>query len=666
MLGCILMLVFMSRLYASIETEAHIFVQGLVNQAPPNTETEFNNRIQNKLSNLIPSENTNQKELENIQAQFEKNSDQEIKDADPMQQDLHRHLYQEQQSNPTVQVTQDLLQQKHRWILSENDSIFSGNKQLEDPSKIEHYEIDNIKQITCREGAKGETKTCTKKRVIKLVPGLASTRSIKISFSGKIFKGALLKIDLKNGSVSAMTAQDLAKLNFSHTDNMYLTLNNLFYYNVATPFSLSFNSSGNLRDEEASLDIIFSTAQITKHTNSNELIKTIIFEEPCFNNHYVAKIGLVHWEQWYAYYLPSYQFGFDVSWNMTIPSLQQSTDIWEGCEVLEDNTHCKEISLQKLELNETRNVEGSQLPIFREHWAEKKTFNCGIGTVANECEAIQRQGCEQIGSKCAIEKAGRCIEYEQTFHCAKVASSLDNQTIQSSVKDLISGKEISVPLENYDAAEFGQTITHFGTVTAMASPMQDNLGGITGNPDNPSIFHGECRRCTVTLGSSLKDCCHLKGIAQGLLGGCKEEEKQLANAAVKDKRCHKVSGKYCTHKVFGKCVEKKEAYCCYGSETARIIQEIAHYELDLSWGDGENPHCESLTASQLSRLNFDTPFAQAKLSQLVSEYQATAQDKFNQVHTKVNPSMDLTHKVEVLQQNLKQQFNSQSHNGMAQ
>lgn len=657
----------MSQLHANIENEAHVFVQGLASLAPPNTDIEFNNRIQNKLSNLIPSENTNQMKLENIQAQFEKNNDRGIKDSDPIQQDLHRHLYQDQQFNPTVQVTQDLLQQKHRWLLGENDSVFSGNKQLEDPSKIEHYETDNTKRIVCREGAKGETRTCTKKRVIKLASGLASTRSIKISLSGKIFKGALLKIDLKNGSVSAMTAQDLAKLNCSHTDNMYLTLNNLFYYNVATPFNLSFNSSSNLSDEEASLDINLSTGQITKHTNSNKLIKTIIFEEPCFNNHYVAKIGLVHWEQWYAYNLPSYQFGFDVSWNMTIPSGQQPTDIWEGCEVLEDSSHCKEISLQKLELNESRDVEGYQLPIFREHWTEKKTFSCGVGTDTNECQVIQGQGCEQIGSKCAIEKAGRCIEYEQIFRCASMGShTLNNQTIQSSAKDLISGKEISVPTENYGATEFGQTITHFGAVTAMASPMQDNLGGITGNPDNPSIFHGECRRCTVTLGSSLKDCCHLKGIAQGLLGGCKEEEKQLANAAVKDKRCHKVSGKYCTHKVLGKCVEKKEAYCCYGSETARIIQEIAHDELDLPWGDGENPNCESLTASQLSRLNFDTPFAQAKLSELVSQYQATAQDKFNQVHTKVNPSIDLTHKVEILQQNLKQQFNSQSHNGMVQ
>ena len=58
-------------------------------------------------------------------------------------------------------------------------------------------------------------------------------------------------------------------------------------------------------------------------------------------------------------------------------------------------------------------------------------------------------------------------------------------------------------------------------------------------------------------------------------------------------------------------------------------------------GDAKHPVCSGLTASQLSQLNFDTPFAQQKLSEILGEVQASAQDKFNRVQQAVSAAKSL-------------------------
>jgi hypothetical protein len=174
--------------------------------------------------------------------------------------------------------------------------------------------------------------------------------------------------------------------------------------------------------------------------------------------------------------------------------------------------------------------------------------------------------------------------------------------------------------DEYNASDMGESITHFSAMKAISSPMKDSLGGI-GQNTNPTVMQGKCQRCSIKGGSFIHDCCNLKGIAEGLLGGCNQDEKDLANASIKDKRCHLVQEKYCAHRKLRVCVERKTAYCCYGSQMGKIIQEIAHQQLNIPWGEGSKPNCTSLTADQLSKLNFNTPFARAKLSELVSEHQ---------------------------------------------
>ncbi len=188
--------------------------------------------------------------------------------------------------------------------------------------------------------------------------------------------------------------------------------------------------------------------------------------------------------------------------------------------------------------------------------------------------------------------------------------------------------------DEYSAVDMGESITYFSAMKSISSPMKDSLGGI-GQNSNPTVMQGKCQRCSIKGASFIHDCCNLKGIAEGLLGGCNQGEKDLANASIKDKRCHLVQEKYCAHRKLGYCVERKTAYCCYGSQMGKIIQEIAHQQLNIPWGEGSNPNCTSLTADQLSKLNFNTPFARAKLSELVSEYQNTGVKNSAQIDNKI-------------------------------
>jgi len=83
---------------------------------------------------------------------------------------------------------------------------------------------------------------------------------------------------------------------------------------------------------------------------------------------------------------------------------------------------------------------------------------------------------------------------------------------------------------------------------------------------------------------------------------CEKSEQELAlrkGAGL----CHYV-GTWCSSKIAGVCLQRKEGYCCYNSKLARIIQEQGKAQLGLSWGPAKNPNCGGLTVQQLSQLNF--------------------------------------------------------------
>lgn len=83
---------------------------------------------------------------------------------------------------------------------------------------------------------------------------------------------------------------------------------------------------------------------------------------------------------------------------------------------------------------------------------------------------------------------------------------------------------------------------------------------------------------------------------------CEQKEFELG-AKKETRQCHFV-GSYCASKVMGSCVEKREAYCCFGSVVGRIIQESAREQLKLGWGTAKAPSCEGITPAQMAKMDW--------------------------------------------------------------
>lgn len=88
-----------------------------------------------------------------------------------------------------------------------------------------------------------------------------------------------------------------------------------------------------------------------------------------------------------------------------------------------------------------------------------------------------------------------------------------------------------------------------------------------------------------------------------IIWACEEKEFELA-AKNETRQCSFV-GSYCADEALGACVEKREAYCCFGSVVARIIQEQGRPQLGLNFGEAENPSCEGLTPDQLAAIDWN-------------------------------------------------------------
>lgn len=84
---------------------------------------------------------------------------------------------------------------------------------------------------------------------------------------------------------------------------------------------------------------------------------------------------------------------------------------------------------------------------------------------------------------------------------------------------------------------------------------------------------------------------------------CRAPEFELASKR-NMKLCNYI-GSYCDSKILGKCIVKKQAFCCYNSQLAAIIQRDAGPGLGVKIGTAKNPICDGMTTKQMSKINWD-------------------------------------------------------------
>jgi conjugal transfer mating pair stabilization protein TraN len=88
-----------------------------------------------------------------------------------------------------------------------------------------------------------------------------------------------------------------------------------------------------------------------------------------------------------------------------------------------------------------------------------------------------------------------------------------------------------------------------------------------------------------------------------IVWSCEAEEFELGSKR-ELKSCHFV-GSYCKTEALGSCIEKRDAYCCFSSPFARIVQEQGRMQLGGDWGTPEAPQCGGFSVSTVEQLDWD-------------------------------------------------------------
>ncbi len=584
-----------------------------------------------------------------LSTSFEQQAEAGKKDEDPLKSTLAHQTGQRSTqtltTQPSLKETEDLLKQKHRFSIHALDPVLHPDLTQVDLSEedlkscnaaicTEKSQQAVPQIVTCRKSPPVSEVACTKRLILTAIPQAPIIKTVTAHFTVQCFNLVSFSINLKTGLIRESQCDSRGPTNYS----VIPTLGDDPNLSQATVELISAQNigEGGVRFDAPKMPSVangFSVGFSAFQPKTGK--KHRANEHHSRGGHYV--------------------------WKFTIPQDPILEEHFEGCEALEVQEQsgvCALIQSESQDLNDSRVIQGYPTPVVRDHWTEQRSYVCGEGRNINECQTFMDQGCEQINSECVVLKGGVCLEYENTFRCGVPNYAKRSGLILDEGK-LGFLKDQEEPSAGYEAGDFGQGISHFHAMTEMAKPMEEDLGGIGQDPNNPTVFMGNCKRCRVSAMKSLfRDCCNLKGLLQNFLGGCNQEEKQLAIASARQSRCVRVGGRYCSKRVrigpIKVCTEYRDSYCCYGSKLARIIQEIARQQLGISFGTAQSPNCGPLTADQLSRINFDTPYARGKLSEILGDVQASAEQKFQAVQEAVSKLGPVPDKIKGLEEALAQ------------
>jgi conjugal transfer mating pair stabilization protein TraN len=124
---------------------------------------------------------------------------------------------------------------------------------------------------------------------------------------------------------------------------------------------------------------------------------------------------------------------------------------------------------------------------------------------------------------------------------------------------------------------------------------------MAGNP--PKVFGGNQMGCNKHMLDFVNCCSSMGGWGKDLgLGKCSNNEKALAAMRAKN-LCHYI-GSFCAEKVLGRCIRRKQTFCCFESRLSRIFHEQGRPQIGKGWGSAEYPNCEAFTIDELGKMDF--------------------------------------------------------------
>ena len=79
-------------------------------------------------------------------------------------------------------------------------------------------------------------------------------------------------------------------------------------------------------------------------------------------------------------------------------------------------------------------------------------------------------------------------------------------------------------------------------------------------------------------------------------------------------------GTYCSDRVLGVCVTRKDTYCCFQSKISRILQEQGRPQIGKPWGPPKTETCEGFTIFEFQQLDLSV----MDFSEVYAEFQDAA------------------------------------------
>ncbi|HIH4849222.1 TPA: type-F conjugative transfer system mating-pair stabilization protein TraN [Morganella morganii] len=262
-----------------------------------------------------------------------------------------------------------------------------------------------------------------------------------------------------------------------------------------------------------------------------------------------------------------------------------------------DKSQEVKLSTQCTEAGGTRTVEygGKQYPVYSDCWQYTDTY---ISQEADNgsCDALMNDpACTLAKTTCTEQSGAACLREQAVFSCEKKISAAG----QLCGMDLVCTSGECDQINSGSVNDFQHAVSALAAVAAAG----EDVAALNDEMDIRA-FTGQGQSCRKAA-AGFSNCCKNSGWGNDVgLAGCDSEEKAIGKA--KDRKLAVYVGTYCSNKVLGVCLQKKEGYCVFDSKLAKIVQEQGRsWQLGIGFGSGNNPDCRGITIDELQAIDFD-------------------------------------------------------------
>lgn len=269
---------------------------------------------------------------------------------------------------------------------------------------------------------------------------------------------------------------------------------------------------------------------------------------------------------------------------------------WTASPCAADPENCTATSEICSAPDKTRVIAG--IPVRQACWEKTRTSLCQQATGGNnDCGVIAATpGCKKTIEVCLDDPPaadGSCKVTERSYSCPIPGSDREPQQYLCS-GDIYCLNGDCETVEREASDEFKDALVGLHALGQANAEFGEN---------DLSLFKGTRETCAKKI-FGISNCCTGKGAPILTPWLCSAAEQQL------DKKddaglCHKV-GTYCSSKVLGVCVTKRDAYCCFASKLTRMLQEQGRVQLRKPWAQPKSESCAGFTVFEFQQLDLST------------------------------------------------------------